>query len=289
MQHFFNRTRYVLIIIIVASILAFISVWNSVQFSWINLRLEKASYALKYRAWDIKNKDSLKTPEERERYDDVRLFLSARELTDSASIGKLKDALYNLQINEIIHIRVPFFGIVFDINDLSLLGGFTFVVLLLWYRFSLLRERNNLNDTLDIADLMGDGAVCFDLLSMQQVLTIPFNASDDKYKPEQSDARFYELIGRLDYNNGLRFINRVPKLLHWLPVFIYTFAIVYDMFTSKYGLSISGWRTYSSYGVSLLLLFIIFQLTVKCTKHFIELDLVWEKHAKPKQKKLNAE
>jgi len=58
-----NRSRYIIIVIVFASVLAFIAHCNSMQNSWINNRYRVASYALNHEAWKLwmQDKKSLST------------------------------------------------------------------------------------------------------------------------------------------------------------------------------------------------------------------------------------
>ncbi|HKP12212.1 MAG TPA: hypothetical protein VJZ91_08890, partial [Blastocatellia bacterium] len=155
------RFRRVLLVIIITSVLAFGAFWNARLGSWINARLETARSAQHY--WDLKerllqipaelnavNQSLSQTPAGNEAYklaEQKRSLEGERERvqqemdhTDPGAVQWLqrkglqsKDAIAaevgRLEDQKARHrsIPIPFFGIDLDINDLGLLGGFTFV------------------------------------------------------------------------------------------------------------------------------------------------------------------
>ncbi|MBK9599523.1 MAG: hypothetical protein IPO60_14745 [Flavobacteriales bacterium] len=52
-------------------------------------------------------------------------------------------------INGTLSIDLPFFGLAFDVNDLALLSGLGFTLLLLAISFNVYREHHNLRSLLD--------------------------------------------------------------------------------------------------------------------------------------------
>jgi hypothetical protein len=54
-------------------------------------------------------------------------------------LQKLRDSLDDLDANEVRFVKVPFFGIGFDINDLGMFSGLGFSTILLILAFSLKR------------------------------------------------------------------------------------------------------------------------------------------------------
>ncbi|MDQ2922650.1 MAG: hypothetical protein M3R52_13695, partial [Acidobacteriota bacterium] len=146
-----SRGRRVLIVLITASVLAFGAFWNSRQGSWINSRVRVASSADKYLRLNKEyyangTSDERKREIERElqskAYDEPKAFIGIRGLQTSEELDPLIKKVRDIQTEHVMFIHVPFFGVLFDINDLGMLGGFAFVVLLLWFRFSLWHECN---------------------------------------------------------------------------------------------------------------------------------------------------
>lgn len=58
-------------------------------------------------------------------------------------------------------------------NDMGMFAGITFIIVLLWFRYSLSRELRNFKLAFKEAEHKGQLKLCYDLLAMQQVLTVP--------------------------------------------------------------------------------------------------------------------
>jgi hypothetical protein len=130
---------------------------------------------------------------------------------------------------------------VFDHNDIGMFGGFTFVVVLLWLRFSLARELSNLNLVLNREISEADLRRCYDLLAMQQVLTVPPTPSS----PSHHRWRW------------------IPKLLYFVPALVYLFQLYFDFTTISDPGAIYGegkmWLLVTS-SVAFFILILIFTL-----------------------------
>lgn len=74
----------------------------------------------------------------------ARQWLNLSGFTTSEQVRKYAESLEKARTDTIITIRIPFFNTTYDVNELGLLNGFTFVVVLMWFRFSLWREYYNL-------------------------------------------------------------------------------------------------------------------------------------------------
>src|SRR5436309_13703390 len=134
-----NRARFILIVVIAASVLAFTAFWNSHQRSWLNTRLHLARVGATgcLSNWGDQARNAL-PKEDQELYFLSKYFADVRHISiNCAHLADLAKQLEEIQSREVNLIRVPFFGVVFDVNDLGSLGGFAFVIILLWFRFSI--------------------------------------------------------------------------------------------------------------------------------------------------------
>src|SRR5689334_4830640 len=123
-----QRTRTVTFVLVVASVLALACLLNSLQSTWMRQRIAKVAQAdssYSRRLLGIGSTDPL-TPD---------------HLLHHEALYK---AIIESYVGTALTVRVPLLGITFDINDLALLGGFSFLVLLIWFRFAMLREMDNL-------------------------------------------------------------------------------------------------------------------------------------------------
>ena len=137
-----KRSRSIIMLIITASVLTFASSWNASPYSWISCREDMARDALKWFGWKDSVRQTL-SEEDKKLFDRSRDFATSPVL-DSLKLNSYLETFTKFDSENIMYIRVPFFGITFDVNDLGMLGGFTFVILLIMLRLSFSRELSSL-------------------------------------------------------------------------------------------------------------------------------------------------
>jgi len=264
-----TRSRDILILIIIVSVLIFGAFWNSRQGSWINERLQMDVTATKYLKL-LSDADQMatinvqKTVELRalaadHQFDAVREYLKIRPYLNTVdAINTAAHKLVEIQTEHVLYLHLPFFGFFIDVNDLGLLGGFTFTLLLLWLRFSMWHELNNLNMTFREARNHQSKKFCYEALAMHQVLTIP-QSLDDKASR-----------GHWQY---------VVKALLLLPFAIHLTIFCFDSFSFSYGWSISAPNTVIGTAVSGLFLLCISALTFVCFVLSGDIDAKWNNTA----------
>jgi hypothetical protein len=157
-------------------------------------------------------------------------------------------------------IRVPFFGVAFDVNDLGTLGGFSFVIILLWFRFSIARELSNLSLTFDVARRQSTEALlrCYELLAMRQVLTVPIVGKQPAH----------QIWGGL------------PLILYVLPFGVQTAVFVNDIWTFDLGYSVGHFGTIALLVIAFGCLVVIAILTCICFRLSVQIGRVWANTAK---------
>ena len=94
------------------------------------------------------------------------------------SIKERYQAFYQAYLREYVEnrfvVKVPLFGVSFDVNNLGYIGGVGLVILLIMYQYSLSRELDNLRKAFKQARLYpGQLGSFYELLAMEQVLTLP--------------------------------------------------------------------------------------------------------------------
>lgn len=289
-----TRFRRVLIVMITASVLAFGAFWNSWEGSWPNSRVEVAHDANEYfklmdqlegietQLRELKKKEEQGQPllaestvrtgleEDKKRtvgkiveLDNAKKWLDLKRIRNKDELKSFAEKLETARLDNILLIRIPFFGVNFDINDLGMLGGFTFVVILMWFRFSLWREYFNLHSTFKEAD---DEHLefCYKTLAMGQVLTVPPTLY--KRQPPQQP------------------VGRVVRLLYFLPVAVQLAIFTYDLYSYKTGWVISKFNTSVSIITSFVCLLLSGFLTYWCFDLSRKIDNKWRATAKRIQK-----
>jgi hypothetical protein len=213
-----TRTQQILLLMIIASILVFAAYWNSRGQSWGRARLDLAKASVDV----LENKQAPQGGEV--------LYEQAKETVESSgmSLEQAKDNLNWIQkvrAEQLSLIHVPVLGINFDVNDLGMLGGFAFVVLLILVNYSLWHHSTNLELALDFAEkLQGEGETdllyyTYQNLAMRQVLTIP-------PKPQKA---------RTEQKNVLFWVQNASKSLYALPLAVQIAVVWHDMATLGIG------------------------------------------------------
>jgi len=248
-----DRSRTVLVLMILASILAFMAFWNSADFSWLDARLRIAKVAAAM--------DDGAPAENLRRSNPIlcqraEAYLKARHWT-AKDAEQHYDLLMKLKVDHVLAVRVPLLGIIFDINDLSLFAGITFVVLLLWFRFALMRELSNLRSCLDGARgqrSMEEMRAIYELLAMRQVLTVP---------PLPGEPREW-------------FWNEIPKVMYALPLVVQSAILIYDIASFTKGSSVSDVNTIRGYVLGSVCWVIAAMLTVDSYRLVGATERRWE-------------
>jgi hypothetical protein len=181
-----------------------------------------------------------------------------------------KQELQKLRAQSSYLIRLPFFGISFEINDLGFLGGATFTVMLIWFRLSLWNEANNLQFiVLNTSNRFIQFA--YHNLAMQQVLTIP-----PSFWRKEDVRRSHDLVVPLLSAQPSAW---VPKILYLLPVTIHFVILAYDLYSVKVGWTISQGMTASGLTLTAVLFAINCYLTRVCFTLANKIDDIWSKFA----------
>lgn len=275
-----GRFRRVLIVLIISSVLAFGAFWNAVQWSWLNSRINLVRTAEAVLAVDEIKEEFGTLPASTEKaqflliekskhekflfgraVDNARRWLNLAGFTTSESLERYAERLELSRQQHALLIPVPGLGRVFDINDLGLLGGFTFVVVLMWFRFSLWREYFNLYATFEEARTPKDLEYCYKYLAMNQVLTVPpilFPTAQLKERPW----------------------GKVVRYLYVLPVAVQLAICSYDCYTFDLGWVINPINTVVSIVASFCFLGLSVLLVFWCLRLSGEIDNKWEEAAR---------
>jgi hypothetical protein len=254
-----SRARAVIIILIVATVLLAVEIRNT-SFSWPDARLEVRKAALRFFDKDYApQKVGLLAAKDPDLYRRATLFLrkrnyNPRSADDKAQLEKELDDYRKVAIEEVSFVHVPFFGAVFDHNDIGMFGGLTFTVLLIWLRYSLSRELSNLKLLFRSRVLRPDLRRCYELLAMQQVLTVP----------------------RLPRSTRRRW-RTIPKVLYFFPPLVYCLQLYFDLTTifgvgEQLGME-KAWLLAVSSSVFFILIIIF---SVSCIQLLIAIDRVWD-------------
>jgi len=257
-----GSTRSVLYFLLLINVLSLIAVINSHRNNWTNNRLDSLYNEIQ----DLyTQKQSVRDSNERRKIED-RLILTKR----------VREYNIKNKIEKYQNVQVPILGNSFDINNLGIVSGITFIILLVILRFTLTREKNNLRIALEsISERYIDGTIekefaddykrfsgnttevinqinktrrkhHYNFLSMNEIFNLPLLEVSD-------NALQNTFFGRL-----------VNRNLFYFPYFIYLAIFVNDLSTVKSGMETSPWHTLISTTISYLCLWVISYLCKYC-------------------------
>ncbi len=193
-----------------------------------------------------------------DRIDQAWRFVSTHEFTSAKRLDKFIEILEQARINTVITLPVPFFGVTFDVNDLGLLGGLTFIIILLMLRFCLAREWKNLKYVFEVARQRDALELYYDWLAMKQVFTVP----------------------RMRENSHVGMWEASVRALLFLPVIVQLCVFLHDLISFDIGFAISKPNTWIVCVASFVFLMVIVCLTYSCRKLWKGIDSEWQTQAR---------
>lgn len=243
-----KRTRQITIILVVASVLVGAGLLNSLQSQWMRLRLG-ALQDIHGQYTEAKLGPFPKYIEGQ----DKEVFKKSVTIYEQ-SHKDLITAVARAYVENAMVIRVPFFGFTFDVNDLGLLGGVGFLIILGCYRFCISREADNLRLAFREAKKLGKLHELYPLLAMHQVFTVP-------------PTRFI---------TRTRFLIFAPKLICWLPFIVHLAVSGHDVWTAWIGEALGEWRVLLAIVSEGVIALLLLPLSISVTKRLFRIDRIWD-------------
>jgi hypothetical protein len=241
-----TRVRSVTITMVIASVLIFGGLINSLQHEWMLERMHALA-------------DPHGSYAERK----IGPYPSAANLAPAAyadAVANYKEryryfyeAVARSYVDNELSVKVPLFGFSVDANDLGIVGGIAFIVILIMYRYSITREVGNLRIARNEARRLGQFAEFYNVLAMRQVFTIP---------PSDTITASPLLVAG-------------PKLICALPLAVHTTVMVHDMRTNGIGAMISEVHNFFLLGFELAAFVALVALTSMAITRHLRIDAVW--------------
>ncbi|HEX8458708.1 MAG TPA: hypothetical protein VF656_15545 [Pyrinomonadaceae bacterium] len=239
-----TRTRTVTIVLVVACVLISIGWYNSMRWSWARDRVRSA--------YNIKDETILKVL-----YPENPATVVQPEVLDSYRTN-LQAATVTAYVENIRFLRVPFFGIAFDVNDLGLIGGFGLVTVLVLMRYSLSREIKNLNVSFRESEHHKQLCAFYHALAMRQLFTVPH------MKGEKQNRKLAKL----------------PEIVCIMPALLFTLGVLYDYY-SVFVLDTYGpRRVLFTLCIEAVWWILICALSFKCWERKRHINGIWDKYWK---------
>jgi DNA-binding transcriptional MerR regulator len=264
-----NRTRYVSIVLLVASILIFIGLNNSYLNSWMVDDIRQV-----YQPGDDYIKGLLDPNGKGKDYFNYSYDYDYKGhkmlLTRPVDVAKrdAQDALIKIHMESRLLLKIPILGLTIHVNDLGFLGGITLIVLLLMLRTSLSREIKNLGYSFKRASAARRLDEFYEALAMRQLFTVP------QMKGEKRN----------------RFLSKAPYAVCLLPILVYFLLVAYDIYTAvilpryKRGFEGELWDVLTTSSILWLMViegvcvFIILQIALRCLERQHYLYFIWDSY-----------
>jgi len=197
----------------------------------------------------------------------VLAYFKGRGITTKAEAEEYAEKLYEAYVNNMLYIHVPVLGTIFDVNDLGLITGVTFFVLMLVMDFYTHRAHENLAVCMWKVREIAEKEQCFDIpggkpnllyhaLAMQQVFTIPPTLA--RWEDSWIFRRFHYVL----------FI---------LPFFTELAVTFNDVRTARIGAEYSAAQTQLSLKIQFVLLIAVLFLCCLCCSHLYADDVLWRR------------
>jgi hypothetical protein len=274
-----GATRSILYVFIIINVLSLIAVINTHKGNWSIARINSATSSLRDSVIRMSNKE----------------FQSeADSIGLSIHIDNLKSKIFSLiknRIENIQTVKVPLLGNSFDIDNLGLISGISFIILLIVLRFTLIREKNN-----GRIALQSISERYFDTIVEKQLqeegipkVRILFNSKTNKTEEIPSDDDIKREINKIRRQHHYNFLSmneifNLPHLeisenkiqnsvsgkiisdyLFYFPFYVYTLIFINDLITFNNGLEVAPIHTPLSSLISACCLIIISNLCLECS------------------------
>lgn len=240
-----KRTRLSVIVLVVACVLVAVSLLNSYQNSWIHQRIRTLADKKAYAAYKL---GYASTPDE--------TFQPTAE--QQTSIDEFSRCLICAYVERSFVIKVPFFGVAFDMNDLGLLAGFGLIVLLAILLYNLRSEIVSLRVGFDAARQRDQLGSFYDVLASRRVFTTPILR-----EPFHVPARAALMV-------------HLPRAIVFLPLLAYGALLYNDVRTIIVGIAISPAHTLVLIIYTTAFFILISALSVVSWIRWTQIDMIWD-------------
>ena len=171
-------------------------------------------------------------------------YVHSHGFLDAPHARGFLDAMERDRLETVVIVHLPIIGVTFDVNDLGMFAGMSFIALMFALRLVLVRELESVRTVFRYAHESATSQYTYELLAMTQVLTIP-----PKYKSRFRPGRAW---------------SRAPMFLIWLPLIVQCVLFFEDLSTINLGASTSQGLTIVTLLIGFAALFILLILTAMC-------------------------
>jgi hypothetical protein len=270
-----KRGRALIFVITFGSIIAFAAAWKALPFSWSQSRVRAVIAAVDYlqdetaKAGNQQARTQIALRRQKmlglgdnkeawvEHLKQGEQYVQSHGFVDVPHARTFLDALERERLETVVRVHLPIVGITFDVNDLGMIAGMSFIALMFALRLVLRRELENVKIVFRRARESAMSDYAYELLAMTQVLMIP-----PRLKSEPASGRFW---------------SRTPMLLIWFPCLVQGMLFVTDASTIRLGASTSEGLTTVTLLIGFATLSILLIMSASCWYIAGLIDHEWAK------------
>jgi hypothetical protein len=278
-----GNIRSVWYIIVIVATLSFAEFWNTHPKNWSTGRikdLEDSIFQLKSKLLTENHTNSLAS------ISDTSKIKHQIELYQDYLMLFRSTTIQNIQT-----VRIPILSNAFDVNDLGIFAGFSFIVLLLILNFTLMRKVSNLKIALkSISKRYSEDAdeKCFEDFLLKQkdrVKTLDaINLTRRKYHYDFLSMNENFIVPN-KFNQVKTFIDTFRKKIFFIPFLMSLLLLVNDIVLFILNGAASGLEGWSAYKmnyiflvcISVIYMYFIFRLGRKCSKESRQIENLYIK------------
>lgn len=183
---------------------------------------------------------------------------------DPKELNQYRQAIFKQMYSNHV-VNVPVFGVAVHVEDLGMLGGAFLVVIAFMLRYSIERHLVNCRILFARGRALGRLKDCYDLLAMQQVLTVPLAEEDDR------------LRNRSPFSISI--LRHLPKLLFMPPALVMAFEARQSWLTAVDVIELTGSLVWIRHMVTVAWLAIVTALVVGALRRSRDIDAEWDRVA----------
>jgi hypothetical protein len=165
-----DKSRRPLALLVTAYVMVFCTIWNARDSSFQNSFVRAAGAA---KRWLLATPAEKSAPDAAVRFREGSRFVETYGVDDPEVLSWAIEKVRANQVESALFFKVPFFSISVHINDLAIMTGLTFMMLLGWYRQCLMHHLLSIRVALSRASPGPDAVRVRELLTLHQFLTVP--------------------------------------------------------------------------------------------------------------------
>lgn len=271
----YETQAVIIIIIFIASVISVSAVWNSLQGNWLTNRIklhENQVHWIKYMEGDS---IPFNLPEdERRDFFNAKKHFKKHRYTKGICTANLKN-LNNSKINNVLRVKVPWFGIDYDVNDIGFISGIIFILLLFTLNYAYSIRSKNLFSVLEIIEKEQDEETQQTLIILArsfQVFSLRVETIESKYAW---------------IRNSQKYLGFIPSFFTYFPLAVLSLILIHDGLTFTIGSQYSLLSAIIGIVSNIGCLIFVFVLTIILRYNRLAVEKFWHENFNKLEEKFN--